>query len=43
MSYQSGLTLTFDEPVFAASGDLVLQDATDGVEHTRVAINGLVW
>ncbi len=40
VSYQSGLTLTFDEPVFAVSGDLVLQDATDGVEHTRIAING---
>ncbi|MCW9010925.1 Ig-like domain-containing protein, partial [Marinobacter sp.] len=40
VSYQSGLTLTFDEPVFAVSGDLVLQDATEGVEHTRIAISG---
>ena len=36
--YQSDLALTFDEPVFAGTGELVVQDATDGVEHTRLAI-----
>jgi hypothetical protein len=36
--YQSDLSLTFDEPVFAGVGELVVQDATDGVEHTRLVI-----
>lgn len=36
--YQSDLTLTFDEPVFAGTGELVIQDATEGVEHTRLAV-----
>jgi len=36
--YQSDLALTFDEPVFAGTGELVIQDATEGVEHTRLAV-----
>ncbi|MDL0431355.1 Ig-like domain-containing protein [Marinobacter sp. TBZ242] len=36
--YESDLTLTFDEPVFAGAGELVVQDATEGVEHTRLSV-----
>ena len=40
VSWQSDLSLTFDEPVLAGDGELVVHDATAGAEHTRLAITG---